>query len=249
MRKTKPEYEKAILSAKKRFIAIAGKTKWNSELDFFLAWLGTKELYACDPESMRQSILNVAHTGVSLNPIYKEAYLIERDGKCFLSFTFRGLTSIAISDGVILSINANPVYKWDTFDFREGTDSFLHHKKSVKIGELEDRITKDPKTIWEHVTCAYAIAKLPNSGGDVFIVLPKWKLIKTWTETSAHESSINQMFPEEWIRKTAVIYLASKNLPHARKMVQAISVINEHEGIKKTKSKSRLLMRMNNDKK
>ena len=242
MKKTKRPYEIAILSAKKQFISIAGKEAWDRELLFLKTFL---PMYSVsNVESIKQSILNLAITGVTLNPIFHESYLIERDGKLFLDFTYRGLIKISTSEGAVTSMSAGVVYTWDKIKYKEGTKSFLDVTPNLKPPKDPDEIARNPKLIWEYLTCSYALAKLPDSN-EIFIVLPKWKLLKTWNQSCANASPINQMFPEEWIRKTALIYF-SKTLPTAKKLVTAVSVINEHEGMsnKKSKPKSRLMQRI-----
>lgn len=242
MKKSKQPYEIAILSAKKQFISIAGKEAWDRELLFLKTFL---PMYSVsNVESIKQSILNLAITDVTLNPIFHESYLIERDGKLFLDFTYRGLIKISTSEGAVISMSAGVVYAWDEIKFKEGTKAFLDIIPNLNPPKDPDEIVRNPKLIWEYTKCAYSIATFPNGQQD-FIVLPKFKLLKTWNMTSANASPINQMFPEEWIRKTAIIY-HSKSLPHAQKLVTAVSVINEHAGVanKKSKPKSRLMQRI-----
>jgi recombinational DNA repair protein RecT len=103
-----------------------------------------------------------------------------------------------------------------------------------------DEIARSPKLIWEYVKCAFSVATFPNGHQD-FIVLPKFKLLKTWQQSE--KSEISKMWPEEWMRKTAIRY-HSKTLPHARKLLSAVAVMNQHEGVKKGKSESRLMRRI-----
>ncbi len=261
MKKSKQPYETAILSAKKQFISIAGKEVWAREIDNILFYFKLNTAHhSCDPESIKRSVINVAHTGVTINQVFNEAYFMVRDGKSYLDFTYRGLIKIATSEGAVTSINASVVYNWDKFEAEQGTNAKLVHipnmlppKNPKDVPEMDctiypakdpDEIARNPKLIWEYARCAYSIATFPNGQKD-FIVLPKFKILKTWNMTCANASPINQMFPEEWIRKTAIIY-HSKSLPHTQKLVTAVSVINEHEGMtnKKSKPKSRLMQRI-----
>ena len=244
MKKQKPEYEKAILSVKKQFIAIAGKEAWARESGFALSWIGrTSDLPTSDPESIKQAVLNIAHTGITLNPIFKEAYLFSRDGKCYLDFSYRGLIKIATSDGSIIAMNANVVFVGDEFECEQGTNARIHFRQNDGTAH-EETIRKNPMQIWEYMKWAFSIATFQNGHQD-FVVLSKTKLKKTWDETGAKESSINCLWAEEWIRKTVLRY-HSKTLPHAHKLVTAVSVMNELEGVSKKKSKpeSRLMKRM-----
>jgi recombinational DNA repair protein RecT len=245
MKKQKPEYQKAILSAKKQFIAIAGKEAWTRESAFMLDRCKrvTPELMNVDPESLKQAFLNIAYTGTTLNPMFREAYTIIRDRKCFLDFTYRGLIKLATADGAIISLNANVVYAGDEFECEQGTNARIHFRQNDGTTH-EETIRKNPKQIWEYVKWGFSIATFQN-GHQEFVVLSNNKLKKTWDETGAKESPINNLWPEEWIRKTAIRYL-SKTLPSAKRLVTAVAVLNEHEGIsnKKRKPESRLMGRM-----
>jgi len=238
MKKIQP-YEKAVLSAKNQFIKISGKESWLRESDFALAH--SLELHNCEPESITRAVLNIAYTGTTISQVYRESFLVARDGKCFLDFSYRGLIKIATSEGAVTSMSAGVIYSWDTMDCRQGTGAYLHIVPSMNPPKDPDEIARNPKLIWEFVKCAYSVATFPNGQQD-FIIAPKWKLLKTWNSTGASANGINQAWPEEWIRKTAVIY-HSKTLPRAQKLVAAVSVLNEHEGVsvRKKKSKSRLV--------
>lgn len=245
MPKTKPSYEKAILSAKKEFIAITGKAVWERESKFAMMRFNMNthalQLRACEPESIKQAVLNIAHTGVTLNPIFQEAYFIVRDERCFLDLSYRGIIKSATSEGTIVSLNAGVVYTWDEISFQHGTKSFLDILPNLNPPKDPDEIARNPKLIWEYLKCAYSIATFPNGQQD-FIVMPKWKLLKTWQ--GIEKSAINEAFPEEWIRKSVIRY-HSKTLPHAQRLVTATSILNEHEGMSKNKKqKSRLMGRM-----
>jgi recombinational DNA repair protein RecT len=104
-------------------------------------------------------------------------------------------------------------------------------------------MAKDPKLVLDNVIAAFSIARLPN-GEQTFIVLPKWKLAKTWRETGAIDNPVNLKWPEEWFRKTAIRY-HSKTLPKAVKLVTAVSLMNDHDGVKaKGKPESEFLKRI-----
>jgi len=233
-KKTAP-YEKAILSAKKEFISIAGKSQWEMQSRSAIVRMNADtSLHGCDPESIKQAVINIALTGVSVSPIHQEAYFIARDGKCFLDFTYRGLIGIATSEGAIVSMNAGVVYSWDKLKYKEGTNAFLDHVKNLNPPIDPDEIARNPKRIWEYLTAAYSIVTFPNGTQD-FVLMPKFKLVKTWNNTA--KTAINEMWPEEWIRKTAIRYHA-KSLPRAAKLVTATMILNEHEGLKKEKKKT-----------
>lgn len=242
MRKEKPEYEKAILSAKKEFVRIAGKEAWDRESKIVLSILnGDLSFRFLDGESVKSTMLNLAYTGTTLSNLFREAYLNARDGKLSLDFTYRGLIKIATSDGKIISMNAGVVYQWDKFSHRQGTHSFINHEICMDPPKDTDEVSHNVKLFWESVMCAYAVATFPN-GVQEHVILPRFKLLKTWKNTAL--TAINEAYPDEWARKTSIRYLA-KTLPLSHRLVTAVSVMNEQEGSKKKeKPKSRLMGRL-----
>lgn len=245
MKRTMQTWEKALASVQKRFISIVGKEAWlreKEELKLVLPQLVLQPRFAL--ESLRQAIMNIAFTGVSISPVHREAWITERDGKAFLDFTYRGLIRIATADGAISSMNASVVYEWDTFEVKQGTNAYLNHSINFNPPKDPEEIARNPKLIWEHVKCAYSIATLANGQQD-FIVLPKYKLLKTWNMSVGQDDFINQSFPEEWLRKTALRYHA-KSLPFARKLNTSVFIMNDQEPVKKTRKPkvSRLMERI-----
>ena len=59
-----------------------------------------------DPISIRDSIVQVALTGITLNPALKYAYLIPRAGKCTLDISYMGMIKILTDAGFVKNIDA-----------------------------------------------------------------------------------------------------------------------------------------------
>ena len=104
-----------------------------------------------DPESLKQSILAVATTDISLDPVKKHAYLVPMDKKVNLYISFKGLKAIAVRSGNIKWVQAELVYENDYF----------------KKGQMGDRPTHEepdyPKPRGKIIK-VYCVAKL--SCGD-----------------------------------------------------------------------------------
>ena len=66
-------------------------------------------------DSLKMAVINVAATGLSLNPIRKQAYLIPRDKKVCLDISYLGMIQIALDCGAIKWAKAEIVYEKDTF--------------------------------------------------------------------------------------------------------------------------------------
>lgn len=73
------------------------------------------QISSSNPKSLQNAVLNIASTGLSLNPVKKAAYLIPRKGKVCLDISFYGMKEIATSTGAMEFIQADIVYEKDTF--------------------------------------------------------------------------------------------------------------------------------------
>lgn len=228
-------YEAPIVAAKQGFLAVQTDEKiWLKELGFALQIVrGNSALHSCDPESIKNSVVNLALTGLSLNPATKLAYLVPRDGKAVLDISYQGLIYLATSGGGIRKIGAQVVYDWDhEFTAIQGSEEKLVHKQNYLPDEKTlEEIAKAPEKIWDHIICAYSVATLPDGITD-FIVLPRWKLWKTRNTSKALQSPKSpwKTHPEEQCRKTAIKY-HSKTLPSNDRLAEAVKILNEHEGL------------------
>lgn len=227
----RPKYELAVISAKPMFLQIehGDESRWNKELVFALQLLrGNDMLQKCAPDSIMNAVVNLATIGISLNPALALAYLVPRDGKCVLDLSYRGLIKIGTDSGSIRSIHANVVYSFDDFDYGEGTKQFVHHKRSMS--PPADFI-KDPlANFWKYFVCAYSVATLFDGNQD-YMLMPKYKIEKI-RNTSKMRSDMGPwgQWPEEMARKTVIKY-HYKTLPQSEKISQAVSLLNEIEGL------------------
>ncbi len=237
----RPRYEAAVINAKPMFLQIdqGDESRWNKELVFALQIVrGNDLLQKCTPESIMNAIVNIATIDVSLNPALALAYLVPRDGKCVLDISYRGLIKIGTDSGSIRSINANVVYSFDEFDYSEGTDLYVKHKRSMNPPE---DFTKDPLgTFWKYLVCAYSVATLHDGSKD-YMLMPKYKIekIRNTSKIKSEKGPWGQ-WPEEMSRKTVIKY-HYKTLPQSEKLGQAVAILNEHEGLE--------IERVNNSKK
>ena len=96
-----------------------------------------------------------------------------------------------------------------------------------------DKIAKDPKTIWNHVVCAFSTATLLDGSVD-FVIMPKYKLWKIFQSSEGKDNAKMpwQTWPEEQIRKTVIKY-HSKTLPKQgnERLANAVKVLNESEAL------------------
>uniref|UniRef100_A0A6H1ZPB4 Putative DNA recombination protein n=1 Tax=viral metagenome TaxID=1070528 RepID=A0A6H1ZPB4_9ZZZZ len=228
------KYESPIMEARRGFTTIIPDEQvWLKEREFALQTIrGNTSLQTCTFDSIKDAIINVALTGLSLNPALKRAYLVPRDGKAVLDISYQGLIYLATSSGDIKKIGAQVVYDWDEFTFEHGTEEKIVHKPNMDPPtDKMDLIKKDAQAIWNHIVCAYSIATL-NDGSRDFVVLPTWKLWKVRQSSKAIKSPDTpwNKWPEEMIRKTVIKY-HSKTLPSSDRLAEAVSILNEHEGL------------------
>ena len=214
----RPPYELWAISAKDSFLALAPEKKWKQEIFHALTILrNNEELQKCDLESIKNAVINVASTGASLNPSYRQAYLIPRKGKCCLDFSYIGLAKLATDSGAVLKLDAYVVHEKDRkFDYWYGLNPDIIHLPSLEQDQGA-------------MTHVYAVADLKN-GLKQFIVLTKAEVEKVRMSSQAPNSPMWKSWPEEGARKTAVKKLY-KLLPQTEQMSEAISLLNEHEGI------------------
>ena len=250
MTETRPQYEVIIYDKKikDRFLEVVDEKSYNREVIFAKQIFdGNKFLQQCDKESIRNAIVNIALTGATLNPALQQAFIVPRKGKAILDFSYRGLIQIATDPGSIKVMTAQVVYTWDEFEYEQGTKPFIHNKMNLDPPIDPEELAHDPKKIWDYVLCAYSRAVLFD-GSEDFIILPKYKLWKIYQSSEGKENAKMpwQTWPEEMIRKSAIKYHA-KTLPKNDRLATAVSILNEHEGIKKESTAKEFMSRFNSD--
>ena len=124
-----------------------------------------EKLIACTPKSIRNAIVSAATVGWWVGGALADAYMVPFGPICTLVPDYRGLIRTAVDTGVYNDIKAEVVYEADEFDYRLGTDAYLHHKPNFAAD--------DPGV----VLCAYAIGIMPN-GQRTFKVVPNRDLEK-----------------------------------------------------------------------
>lgn len=101
---------------------------------------GNDYLTKMNPDSIKNALVNVALTGLTLNPVMKFAYLIPRKGKCVLDISYMGLAKILTDTGSVKNIEANVVYWNEPFLLERGTNPEIKHGiidvEGVKKGNI-----------------------------------------------------------------------------------------------------------------
>lgn len=225
----------------KAFTRTASYDKLKMELGFLYQQFrkNPKLLQVSDKASIGEAFCNVAACNTTLNPAVGHAWLIPRDGKCCLDFSYRGLCDQITRGGNVQVINATVVYDCDDFDMEEGTAKYIKHRPLAskihpsgdEIGILED-LAVSP---WKHIVGAYSIATLATGHQD-FVFLPRWKIEKA--KAASKYGSVWTKYPEEQTRKTVLRY-HTKTLPLNPSAAIAVSMTHDIDGIDMDTQESR----------
>lgn len=225
----RPRYEVMAVQAKAAFLQIADEKVWNREIVFALqAIRGSEMLQKCDPESIKNAVVNIALTGATLNPSLQQAFLVPRKGRCCLDFSYRGLCKIALDSDSVYDIDAVAVFEGDEFYYEMGLNPILVHKPRMHDDDSAKK-----------VIAAYAKAEL-HHGIKKFVVLDKEKIERA--RKASQTANVWNAHYDEMAKKTAV-KLLYKMLPQTERMSTAVAVLNEHEGLeRRDESKAKDIM-------
>lgn len=220
-------YESAIEKARERWEGAAAEAGLNyeAEKNFALQAL-TKTKFAMEtannnPLSVHFAMLNLATTGLSLNPALKLAYLVPRAGAIVLEISYIGLLRIATDCGAIRWGRAQEVYEGEEFIYRGPASAPVHTSNPFKREGRE-------------IIGVYCIAK--TSDGDILCdVMDRAELEKIRSKSDAYTRSKSGPWVE-WFSeqcKKAIIKRAWKTWPQSDRMerlAQAIEIANASEG-------------------
>ena len=128
------------------------KIRFTSQRSYALQIIqGSDKLRRCSPTSIRNAMLDVAYTGLTLSPAQAQLYLIPYGDKAQLLIGYRGLEQLAYRTGVVSLIQAALVKENDPV-FRVGTGEHgrfvLHEEARADRGK---------------VTHAYCVATFRNN--------------------------------------------------------------------------------------
>jgi phage RecT family recombinase len=120
----------------------------------------SKQLSKCSPKSIATAVVNIAGTGLSLNPFKKESYLVPRwDSKsksmaACLEPSYQGLQKLAMEAGAVKRMTTQVVYQNDVFEIDLADDMKpVTHKPA-----LSDR---------GNVVGVYCLSTLPDDAKQV----------------------------------------------------------------------------------
>ena len=220
-------WQSAIQSARERFEKNSDLVSYDKESIFAMQAI-MKTDFAMkianqNPTSVKLAMINVASTGLTLNPAHGYAYLVPRDNAIHLDVSYKGLIKIATDTGAVRWARAELVYESDTFVYHGPALSPEHRSEPFK--ERGEAVG------------AYCIAK--TSDGDILTeIMPRDEIEKIRSKSTAFtrgkEGSKGPW--EEWfdqMAKKAVIKRASKTWPYTERsdvLSHAIEIANASEG-------------------
>lgn len=209
-----------------KFVTLTDKDTFLKEASFALQIINKSDiLKKCDKNSLLGAVMNVANTGLTLNPIMKLAYIvpryIDRKMQACLEPSYQGLVKLITDAGSVTSISCNLVRENDEFDYQLASDQKIIHKP--KLGNKGDIIG------------AYAVAVLKD-GSQMVEVMDKEE-IESIRDTSESykaykdgkiKSCVWVDYPGEMFRKT-VLRRIVKYLPKTDKWNTLQEAINLDE--------------------
>lgn len=79
-----------------------------------------------NPTSLKMALVQIASSGLTLNPAMSLAYLVPRDGKVIADISYRGLIKIATDSRAVNLVVAEAVYSNDAFRYRGSSVEPIH---------------------------------------------------------------------------------------------------------------------------
>ena len=206
-----------------RRITAASPVQYAQEAHFALQQLAANSyllgIAQNNPDSLRAALLNVAATGLSLNPVKKQAYLIPRNKSVVLDISYMGILHVAQMSGAIEWGQARIVRAGHTFRLTGINQVPIHEYNPFENDDAAGAIVG-----------AYAVVKLP-SGDFLTHCLNIDALLRIRSRSESFKSGKNSPWltdPEPMMKKSAVRGLAPY-MPYREAMAQAMTVAVEAE--------------------
>ena len=206
-----------------RRITAASPVQYAQEAHFALQQLAANSyllgIAQNNPDSLRAALLNVAATGLSLNPVKKQAYLIPRNKAVVLDISYMGMLHVAQMSGAIEWGQARIVRAGHRFQLTGINQAPIHEYNPFENDDAAGAIVG-----------AYAVVKLP-SGDFLTHCLNMDALLRIRSRSESFKSGKNSPWltdPEPMMKKSAVRGLAPY-MPYREAMAQAMTVAVEAE--------------------
>jgi len=199
-----------------------GDLQWAAEKQYALAQIYKNDaLQRCTPESFAMSMLDCAWTGLSLNPVTSQAYLIPYKNTMTFKPSYRGLEHLVYRAGTIRSIQTVLVRKGDTFKVETKNNRRV-------ITHIEKGDTR------QEVTHAYCILHYANGGEYVEVMdIHQLNAVQAQAEKSPGGGMVWRSAWKGEMQRKAVLRRALKHAPldGAGQMAHAIEVADKYDPI------------------
>jgi len=208
------------------------KERFNREaLHVANIWNSPKNSYLrkASKASLLSSLVEIASTNLTLNPIAKESYLIPRKIKngtdyevvACLEPSYIGLSKLLIEGGKVKNIQTNLVYEGDDFDIDLGLETSIKHKPHYVTGTEQGSIKG-----------VYSVANL-EGGLKQFEYITIGEVYEIRSRSESYKAHLkNTYVPCVWItdegemvRKTCIRRI-SKHLPRSEHYQHAEDLLN-----------------------
>jgi recombination protein RecT len=225
-------WKQQLVKAESKFLAIEDNQKIaKRELGFAAQIIeNNASLQGCDPNSILNAIINVARTGITLNPVMKLAYLVPRDKKCVLDFSYMGLVKLLKDHKVCKHMEAVIVY--DDEEFEEGISQLTPPRHVKKYAKTEEDQKK------RSIKGVYCTVLLMDNTVIYTTFMPYWDVQRTEKSAKGASSSYSpwNTFREEMIKKTKIkrdFKLLVAGEP-SEQLAAALSLEEENNGLSDT---------------
>lgn len=223
-----PPYEEGIVCAKDDFVKLAPSTLNYGDEEIFAMQMLAKNPFVlktanANPRSVQFAMINVASTGLTLNPAMGYAYLVPRDGAIVLDISYKGLIKIATDAGSIEWVRAECVHEMDDFTYYGPAAA--------------PTIVTNPFKPRGEIVGAYCIAKtikgdILTEAMDMDAILKVRDASTAYTKGNVGSRGPWESYFSEMCRK-AVIKRARKTWPYSdqnERLAKAVEIANVAEG-------------------
>jgi recombination protein RecT len=169
------------------------------------------KLAQCDGDSVLACLVRAAQAGLYVGS--GDVFLVPYKNTCTLQLGYQGILKLLYRGGM-KSIKANVVYSNDKFEYEDGTQTRVSHRRS-----LGDR---------GNFVCAYAIAEFHDT--SVIEIMDKNEIDVSRTCSMAADSLPWKNFYDEMAKKT-VIKRMFKRLPQENYNSNTLDVIRDDDKI------------------
>ena len=185
-------------------------------------------------KSLYDAMINIASTGLTLNPALKLAYLVPRKNRgqwtACLQPSYMGMIKLCTDPGGVLSISAGIVYEGDEYEVDPASMDLkitraLALQPRTKLSVAEKKLLEErQRDFWNQITFGYSRAKLHNGAVEFDIVDRErlMKISKLYVKTFS-DDSWQKTHPDEWVKKTCITHHA-KTLPKSEKAALAVEL-------------------------